>query len=166
MIHQIITANYFHLTLGPRERPPMRMARLPGWNYERGDAQPGFRWNVLDYGKGNVFSDPIAAGTRCDGMRAAWHCIWQRFPQQMGLRTPPPADSALGRAAYELYNISMRGAMPRRMVQVSWRTPTATRARTHTPTHTHTRTRSLARSLYLSLPDVARMPSLSLCTST
>lgn len=117
MIHQIITANYYHLTLSPREKPPLRQAPLPGWNYAK-TTQPGFRWNVLDYGKGNVFSDPIAAGTRCDDTRSAWHCIWQRFPQQVALRTPPPADSALGRAAYELYNISMSGALERSMVQV------------------------------------------------
>ena len=78
MIHQIVTANYFHLTLPPKQRPPLRQATLPGSNYLK-TTQPGFRWNVLDYGAGNVFSEPLAAGTRCGGprSRAAWHCLWQ-----------------------------------------------------------------------------------------
>ena len=57
MLHQIVTANYYHLTLPPGIRPPLRHAPLPGWSYAK-TTQPGFRWNVLDYGIGNVFSDP------------------------------------------------------------------------------------------------------------
>ena len=30
MLHQIVTANYYHLTLPPRKRPPLRRAALPG----------------------------------------------------------------------------------------------------------------------------------------
>ena len=116
MIHQLITANYFHLTLPPRTRPPLRTTPLPGWNYLR-TFQPGFRWNVLDYGRDNVFADPLASGSRCSKSSGAWHCVWQRFPMQTSLRTPPPVGSALDRAATELYNISMSGSHERSMIQ-------------------------------------------------
>ena len=116
MIHQIVTANYYHLTLRPERRPPLRRTPLPGWSYAQ-TTQPGFRWNVLDYGQGNVFSDPLSAGERCAGQRGAWHCIWQRFPQQLSPRTPPPPTSSLGSAAHALYNLSMGGQHDRSMLQ-------------------------------------------------
>ena len=117
MLHQIVTANYYHLTLPPDRRPPLRRAPLPGWSYAQ-TTQPGFRWNVLDYGQGNAIADPLNQGTRCAGSGAgAWHCLWQRFPRQAALRTPPPVDSPLGRAAHELYNLSWNGARERDVVQ-------------------------------------------------
>ena len=116
MIHQIVTANYFHLTLRPKERPPLRRMPLPGWNYLQ-TTQPGFRWNVMDYGKDNVFADPLSAGVRCPSHKGAWHCVWQRFPQQVSVRTPPPSTSALGKVADELYNMSMAGRHERSMLQ-------------------------------------------------
>ena len=48
MLHQLITANYYHLTLGGA-RPPLRRVPAPG-SRMRPLPQPGFRWNVLDYG--------------------------------------------------------------------------------------------------------------------
>ena len=116
MMHQLVTANYYHLTLSPATRPPLRRAPLPGWNYAQ-TTQPGFRWNVLDYGANNVFADPLATGRRCSESRAAWHCLWQRFPQQTPPRSTPPVDSAIGRAAYELYNISLSGERSRSILQ-------------------------------------------------
>jgi hypothetical protein len=116
MIHQLVTANYFHLTLPPHQRPPLRRTPLPGSTYLR-TSQPGFRWNVLDYGMGNVFSDPLATGHRCEGVRSAWHCVWQRFPHQQSVRTPPSAKSALGQAAQALYNTSMSGSHAHSVLQ-------------------------------------------------
>ena len=117
MIHQIVTANYFHLTLPPSKRPPLRQSPLPGWSYLK-TTQPGFRWNVLDYGADNVFADPLSSGDRCKGAsHGAWHCIWQRFPQQTSPRTPPPRGSPLDKAAHELYNLSMTGRRERSMLQ-------------------------------------------------
>ena len=84
---------------------------------------PGFRWNVLDYGggtreeidykrlttmAGNVFSRPLSTGARCAGVRAAWHCLWQRFPSQDLARAlnaflaGSDAESANWRAAMEV----------------------------------------------------------------
>jgi hypothetical protein len=113
-----VTANYYHLTLTPRSRPPLRRTPLPGWSYEK-VTQPGFRWNVLDYGGNNVFAGPLREGSTCGGRTAggAWHCLWQRFPQQASPRAPPPEASPLGRAAHALYNLSMSGTSPRSMVQ-------------------------------------------------
>ena len=51
MLHQLITANYYHLTLGPKDRPPLRRDPAPGHRVKP-LPQPGFRWNVLDYGGG------------------------------------------------------------------------------------------------------------------
>ena len=119
MLHQIVTANYYHLTLPPSRRPDLRRSPLPGWSYAK-TTQPGFRWNVLDYGVGNVFSDPLSAGSRCSGAheRTAWHCVWQRFPQQQSLRAPPSTNSALGKAAHTLYNASLAGELSSRsMIQ-------------------------------------------------
>ena len=75
---------------------------------------PGFRWNVLDYGKGNILADALrhssgGAPPRCSESHAAWHCLWQRFPHQRAGRSAPPPDSALGTAADELYNLSRSG---------------------------------------------------------
>lgn len=121
MLHQLITANYFHLTAGSGRRP-LRQTPAPG-SHIRPLPQPGFRWNVLDYGgggreeiaydrlttmPGNVFSRPLSSGSRCAGVRAAWHCLWQRFP---GQTLPPsvPPSSPIGTAALALYNLSMSG---------------------------------------------------------
>ena len=82
---------------------------------------PGFRWNVLDYGKGNILADALrhssGAPPRCSESHAAWHCLWQRFPHQRAGRGAPPPDSALGTAADELYNLSRSGRATRRLVQ-------------------------------------------------
>ena len=43
MLHQIITANYYHLTLGPEARPPLRRDPAPGHG-SKPLPQPGFRW--------------------------------------------------------------------------------------------------------------------------
>ncbi|KAL1522345.1 hypothetical protein AB1Y20_017337 [Prymnesium parvum] len=129
MVHQLVTANYFHLTSGPSRRP-LRRAALPG-SYIRALPQPGFRWNVLDYGggtrqeidykqlttmRGNVFSRPLSTGKRCAGVRAAWHCLWQRFPGQT-LRPAPAAGTPIGDAAVALYNLSMSGKRQDGLVQ-------------------------------------------------
>ena len=116
MLHQIVTANYYHLTLPPSKKPQLRSAPAPGSHYLPLPS-PGFRWNVLDYGAGNVFADPLSAGSRCSHERASWHCIWQRFPQQKHLRTPPPPGSALANAAYELFNLSKAGERKGSMLQ-------------------------------------------------
>ncbi|EOD08229.1 hypothetical protein EMIHUDRAFT_453202 [Emiliania huxleyi CCMP1516] len=51
MVHQLATANYYHFTLGPRQRPALRGSPAPGSRF-RPLPQPGFRWNVLDFGGG------------------------------------------------------------------------------------------------------------------
>ena len=79
--------------------------------------QPGFRWNIVDYGAGNVFADPLSTGKRCAGERTAWHCLWQRFPQQRSARTPPPVGSRPALAAEEVLNISKAGEMKTSMLQ-------------------------------------------------
>lgn len=82
MMHQLTTANYFQLTSSPTQqdknhkRLPLRSAAAPGSHYVR-MPDPGFRWNVLDYGKGNIFADPLRHGTRCAKSHSAWHCLWQ-----------------------------------------------------------------------------------------
>jgi len=43
MLHQLITANYYHLTLGPKDRPPLRRDPAPGHRVKP-LPQPGFRW--------------------------------------------------------------------------------------------------------------------------
>ena len=137
MVHQLVTANYYHLTLGPENRPPLRMAPVPGAHFRRaefgrsGMPQPGFRWNVLDYGggmreeidykrlitmPGNVFSRPLSTGKRCASVRAAWHCLWQRFPSQH-LDPSPSRSTALAEAAMGLYNLSMSGKRQDGLVQ-------------------------------------------------
>ena len=68
------------LTLPPERKPKLR-GSVPGQSYY-GMGEPGLRWNVVDYGAHNVFADPLSRGERCNGERSAWHCIWQRFPQQ------------------------------------------------------------------------------------
>ena len=45
-------------------------------------------------------------------MRAAWHCLWQRFPGQSDPRPAPAPTSPLGRAAGALYNLSLAGERP------------------------------------------------------
>ena len=109
MMHQITTANFYQLTSPPGKRLPLRRAPAPGTHYAP-MPDPGFRWNVLDYGRGNIFADPLAHGRRCAATHAAWHCLWQRFPHQRAPRAAPPPDSALGVAADELYNLSLRRA--------------------------------------------------------
>ena len=94
MLHQLITANYYHLTLGPEKRPKLRSAPAPGHHYKP-LPQPGFRWNVLDYGggmqeeidykrlvtmPGNVLSRPLSAGRRCKGRPADGRCRPARVP--------------------------------------------------------------------------------------
>jgi hypothetical protein len=125
MVHQLVTANFYHFTLGPERRPPLRRIAAPGSHFKP-LPQPGFRWNVLDYGgggreeidykrlttmAGNVFSRPLAASTRCAalGVRAAWHCLWTRFPNTLPQRASPAPRSAVGTAAVELYNLSLAG---------------------------------------------------------
>ena len=82
MMHQLTTANYFQLTSSPTQqdknhkRLPLRSEAAPGSHYVR-MPDPGFRWNVLDYGKGNIFADPLRHGTRCAKSHSAWHCLWQ-----------------------------------------------------------------------------------------
>eukprot|EP00966_Prymnesium_polylepis_P107993 2500893-Prymnesium_polylepis.1 len=85
MLHQLVTVNYYHLTLGREARPPLRRGSLPGLSYRR-MPQPGFRWNILDFGgggreeidydrvttmAGNVFSRPLSrpgsAARPCSG---------------------------------------------------------------------------------------------------
>jgi hypothetical protein len=129
MIHQLVTVNYYHLTAGI-DRPPLRRHPAPG-SRMRALPQPGFRWNVLDYGgggrepidykrlitmPGNVFSRPLAASKRCAAVRAAWHCLWQRFPGQSVRRAPAPG-TALADAAEALYNLSYSGRRHDGMVQ-------------------------------------------------
>ena len=131
MLHQLITANYYHLTLGPKDRPPLRRDPAPGHRVKP-LPQPGFRWNVLDYGggareeidyerlvtmPGNIFSRPLSAGRRCDGVRAAWHCLWQRFPNQALPRPAPARRSPLAEAAAALYNLSLSGGSKGGLVQ-------------------------------------------------
>ncbi|KOO30756.1 hypothetical protein Ctob_011571 [Chrysochromulina tobinii] len=124
MLHQLTTVNYFHLTAG-RLRPPIARRLAPGERM-RAMPQPGFRWNVLDYGggqrepvdykrlqtmPGNVFSRPLSGSTRCadNGLRrAAWHCLWQRFPQQQ-LAPSPARGTPVAAAAALLYNLSYEG---------------------------------------------------------
>ena len=129
MLHQLVTANYYHLTHGDA-RARLRWPPAPG-SYMRALPQPGFRWNILDYGggspeeidykrlttmAGNVFSRPLAAGKRCAGVRAAWHCLWQRFPAQR-LQPAPRAHTAIGEAAHALYNLSLAGRRTDGLVQ-------------------------------------------------
>ena len=129
MIHQLVTANYYHLTLGDG-RPPLRSMPAPGSHFKR-IGQPGFRWNVLDYGggireeidykrlttmAGNVLSRPLSAGHRCAGVRAAWHCLWQRFPSQRVARSPA-ISTPIGQAATALYNMSLSGRRQGSLVQ-------------------------------------------------
>ena len=116
MIHQLVTANYYHLTAGARERRPLRAQPVPGSHYVK-TTQPGFRWNVVDYGVGNVFADPLNTGKRCAGTRSAWHCLWQRFPQQAVTVAAPPPESPLGMAAEYLYNISLNGESKAQLLQ-------------------------------------------------
>ena len=129
MLHQLVTANYFHLTAGTNRRN-LRLGGVPGAGIRK-LPQPGFRWNVLDYGgggreeidykrlttmPGNVFSRPLAAGSRCAGVRAAWHCLWQRFPSQ-SVPPAPASRSPVGLAAEGLYNLSLSGRRPDGLVQ-------------------------------------------------
>jgi len=93
----------------------LRSVPAPGSHYVK-IGQPGFRWNVLDYGTDNVLATPLRTSHRCDGIRAAWHCLWQRFPHQT-VPPAPPKSSALGHLADELYNISLAGRHPRLMLQ-------------------------------------------------
>lgn len=65
---------------------------------------------------GNVFSRPLSTGKRCAGVRAAWHCLWQRFPSQ-DLARYPAEGSPLGQAAEALYNLSLAGQRPDDLVQ-------------------------------------------------
>ena len=44
LLHQLITANYYHLTLGPKDRPPLRRDPAPG-HRTKPLPQPGFRWH-------------------------------------------------------------------------------------------------------------------------
>ena len=150
MIHQLVTANYYHLTLGPAARPPLRSAPAPGSHFRR-LPQPGFRWNILDYGggmaeeidykrlttmAGNVFSRPLSTGKRCAGVRGAWHCLWQRFPQQDVPPSPRPG-APLAQAATALYNLSLAGRRPDGLVQyltVSGVTDVFTQVRAASPT--------------------------------
>ena len=55
MMHQLTTANYFQLTSPPARRMPLRQKPAPGSNYVPMPV-PGFRWNVVDYGRGNSLS--------------------------------------------------------------------------------------------------------------
>ena len=129
MVHQLVTANYYHLTLGAR-RPPLRAYPAPGAR-TKPLPQPGFRWNVLDYGggmreeidykrlttmPGNVFSRPLSTGRRCAGVRAAWHCLWERFPGQHLAASPSPG-TPLGEAATALYNVTLIGKRPDSILQ-------------------------------------------------
>jgi len=130
MVHQLATANYYHFTLGPGQRPALRGSPAPGSRF-RPLPQPGFRWNVLDFGgggreeidferlssmPGNVFSRPLAAGRRCAAVRAAWHCLWHRFPSQP-LPHAPARGTAVAQAAEALYNASLAGEQPGGMMQ-------------------------------------------------
>ena len=66
-------ANYYQLTSAPAKRLPLRSAPVPGSRYVP-MPDPGFRWNVLDSGKGNIFAAPLGSGKRCAKSHAAWHC--------------------------------------------------------------------------------------------
>lgn len=110
MLHQLAMVNYYHLTL--QHKPKLRAAKLPGEHYVP-LTNPGFRWNVLDYGGDNVVARPLQAGRRCEGSQAAWYCLWQRFPHQRrtGAGAAPPVGSALAHAAAALYNTSREGGL-------------------------------------------------------
>ena len=129
MLHQLITANYYHLTHGD-DRRPLRRSPAPG-HHSKPLPQPGFRWNILDYGgggqeeidykrlstmAGNVFSRPLAMSKRCSSVRGAWHCLWQRFPGQT-LRPSPVISTPVSQAAHHLYNLSLEGKRHDGMVQ-------------------------------------------------
>ena len=129
MLHQLVTANYYHFTLGEK-RPPLRQMPAPGSHFRK-LPNPGFRWNVLDYGggraepvdfkrlitmAGNVFSRPLSTGKRCAGSRASWHCLWQRFPQQ-DVPPMPSAGTPVHAAALALYNLSLAGRRPDSLLQ-------------------------------------------------
>lgn len=112
MLHQLVTANYFHLT--HPSRPPLRRAQLRGEQFHPlAGRQPGFRWQVLDTADslvGRALGRDGDAGCAVTAGRAAWHCVWQRFPYQRATRPPPPAGTALGGAAEALYNASLAGS--------------------------------------------------------
>ena len=115
MLHQLVTANYYHLTRAGRH--PTRRAPLPGENYLRAGT-PGFRWNVLDTGaQDNVLWRALRNGRRCTDERVAWHCLWERFPTRRRWDAAVSDGSALGIAADQLYNTSLAGEHPRGMVQ-------------------------------------------------
>lgn len=124
MLHQLITANYYHFTLGPRSRPPIRKGPPVPGAYMRAMPNPGFRWNILDYGggmrepvdykrlvtmPGNVFSRPLSGGKRCaanpGAARGSWHCLWQRFPTQA---LPPGVPSRRSPIAMEAERLCTR----------------------------------------------------------
>jgi hypothetical protein len=133
MLHQLAMVNYYHLTL--QNKPRLRAAKLPGENYVP-LANPGFRWNVLDYGGDNVIARPLQAGRRCAGSQSAWHCLWQRFPQQRraGASAAPPVGSALAVAAGALYNKTRDGGLdPRSMAQYILASATSNVFTTPTP---------------------------------
>jgi len=111
MVHQLAMVNYYHLTLPPRAKPRLRQPMVPGERYLP-LPQPGFRWNVLDYGGPNTISSPLRNSRRCDNLGKGWHCLWQRFPHQRrrGGGAAPPAESPLAAAAAELYNSSRNGS--------------------------------------------------------
>jgi len=130
MLHQLVTANYFHLTEGP-QRKRLRIDKgLPG-SYMKPLPHPGFKWNILDYGgggreeidykrlttmPGNVFSRPLAQSKRCSTVRSAWHCLWQRFPGQR-LQPSPVPHTVVGTGARYLYNLSYAGEMEDSLLQ-------------------------------------------------
>ena len=121
MLHQLVTANYYHLTFGPFRRPEIRKGPPAPGSYMRALPNPGFRWNILDYGggmreqvdykrlvtmPGNVFSRPLSGSRRCasnpGARRAAWHCLWQRFPGQALPSGTPPRGTSLAVEAERL----------------------------------------------------------------
>ena len=115
MLHQLVTANYYHFTFG-KARPALRRGPPAPGSHMRPLPNPGFRWNILDYGggtreavdykrlvtmPGNVFSRPLSGSRRCEGIRGAWHCLWQRFPTQE-LAASPARGTPLYQAAHAL----------------------------------------------------------------
>ena len=182
MVHQLATANYYHFTLGPRQRPALRGSPAPGSRF-RPLPQPGFRWNVLDFGgggreeidferlssmPGNVFSRPLAAGRRCAAVRAAWHCLWHRFPSQP-LPHAPARGTAVAQAAEALYNASLAGEQPGGMMQYvaatsvfgAFTQPTQAPLARPRPRHTTdgTRRTSTAHASRLTVHDTPPSPS-------
>jgi hypothetical protein len=136
MLHQLVTANYYHLTMGTKARPPIRKGVQAPGSYMRALPNPGFRWNILDYGggmreqvdykrlvtmPGNVFSRPLSGSSRCatnpGAARGAWHCLWQRFPTQFLAGHAPARGTPVAAAAERLYNLSLAGSKQTDMLQ-------------------------------------------------